>query len=805
MINKLLYLYVKQIKAKTNIVDKNNRSLTRILKKIRTEKYKKCWIKKSKTGALVNRKANITNMFSSKELVFIKTQSHSERYNYFLRQFLSPGIYEHFNFSLKNLFSVSTSRKLDRSFGYNRFNNKRLSLDYDIFIVLGKKVVGVLKIVFVQNLKSTRPIKYFYNSTYDITENSTLICDDNKVTGYIKYIVKPIHVALRSSHPLNDVTQLQLLSSNTFTKGSSQLRTSSFSTFMKLSFKARKKREVRFLNRIKSRYLEAFGPVDNKLISKQYSKSSTAGAALFRKVHKMKDHTNFVSSRVYRFVLHLYWKYLISESNIFMLQAYLRERSFSRQLKKFKILDFRYVNRHIKNPSTLAQLQPTLEKLIPNKDAFTTWIRKNKAVLVSSMLQNFKWVRLAVNFFMHFKTDVSYRHFRKIKNMLLLYQRNNHSVRSYYINVWTREFKNSMKSRLTLEDMYSVIKLQSAANYDVPDIYTSWDLSEQATIDDILHFKDSKCLYSYLDDRFILQHFENKLDSLSTNPQNSTKNRENLWILWSMRYINRLQKTSFLALYYPRFMYESGTVDVESPRTGKLASPSMLNSNLQKPYNGINKITNSSHVFNFNMAPQFAPQSNVSLFLKKLFKNKDFNLQHVLSPSFLHTPYLGVDFSEGFDPKFHTNPNTSISNYFKKGHIRKHYIDTSNYTYKPCNSSNLRAASLCLSVLHEKSNIDEAYLDDLFSFKTPVKLEKKAVKEFRRLPSLKSKKVLKTKLLAANPAAVDSPQPLTTPEKLNLTLSYGTDSVVNSGRSYNVGFNKLVTIEEFMMTPDDAW
>ena len=119
-----MHFYVKQIKPKTTVIDRSNRNLVRILKKINTQKYKSCWIKKNNIGALVSRKVNITNTFSSKEPVFIKTQLHSERYNYFLRQFLSPGIYEHIDFSLKDLFSVSTSKKLNSSSSYNRFNDK---------------------------------------------------------------------------------------------------------------------------------------------------------------------------------------------------------------------------------------------------------------------------------------------------------------------------------------------------------------------------------------------------------------------------------------------------------------------------------------------------------------------------------------------------------------------------------------------------------------------------------------------------------------------------------------------------------
>ena len=453
-----MHFYVKQIKPKTTVIDRSNRSLVRILKKINTQKYKSCWIKKNNIGALVSRKVNITNTFSSKEPVFIKTQLHSERYNYFLRQFLSPGIYEHVNFSLKDLFSVSTSKKLNSSSSYNRFNDKQLNLDYEVFIVLGKKIVGVLRIIFVQNLKDTRPVKYFYNNSGDITENSTLICNDNKVIGYTKCVIKSIHVLLRSSNSLQEITQLQLLSSMRVAKGDHQFSTNNFNTYMKLNFKARTKRAVRFANRIKSRYVNNFKHYDDKWFLTSYSKPSKTRDYFFNKFYKIKDHNEFLSSRIYRFVLHLYWKYLISESNIFMLQSYMRERAFSNQLKKIKISDFRNTNKHIKNTSTLAQLQPTLEKLIPNRDAFTKWIWKNKMSLVSDMLQQFKWVKLHINLLTYFKNDAPYGHFKKIKNMLLVYHRNHHSNHAYFVNTWTREFKNLMRSHLTLEDINAIIR-----------------------------------------------------------------------------------------------------------------------------------------------------------------------------------------------------------------------------------------------------------------------------------------------------------------------------------------------------------
>ncbi len=129
---------------------------------------------------------------------------------------------------------------------------------------MGKKVVGVLRIIFVQNLKGVRPVKYFSNNSGDITENSTLICDDNKIIGYTKFVIKSIHVLLRSSNSLQEVTQLQLLSSMRVAKGDHQFSTNNLNTYMKLNFKARAKRAVRFTNRIKSRYMDNFKHYDDK-------------------------------------------------------------------------------------------------------------------------------------------------------------------------------------------------------------------------------------------------------------------------------------------------------------------------------------------------------------------------------------------------------------------------------------------------------------------------------------------------------------------------------------------------------------
>ena len=809
-------LYVKQIKPKTTVIDRSNRSLVRVLEKIKTQKYKNCWIKKNNIGTLVNRKVNITNTFSSREPIFIKTQLHSERYNYFLRQFLSPGIYEHVDFNLKDLFSVSTSKKLDTSSNYNRFKDKQLNLDYEVFVVLGKKVVGVLRIIFVQNLKDARPVKYFSNNSGDITENSTLICDDTKIIGYTKFIIKSIHVLLRSSNSLQEITQLQLLSSMRVAKGDHRFNTNNLNTYMKLNFKARAKRAARFANLIKNRYMDNFKHYDDRWFLASYSKHlkpSKTRDYFFNKFYKIKDHTEFVSSRTYRFVLHLYWKYLISESNIFMLQSYIRERAFSNQLKKIKISDFRNTNNHIKSISTLAQLQPTLEKIIPNRDAFTKWIWKNKISLVSDILQQFKWVRFHINFFTYFKNDAPYRHFKKIKNMLLLYNRNHQSNHAYFVNTWMCEFKNLMRSHLTLEDINAIIQLQNSSNYDVPDFYTSWDLAEQATLAEIIELRDVNFLRKYLDDRFIVLYFENIVDHLSNDPQNTINNCQNLWILWSMRYINRFKKSPFLNEYDPHFLYEKKNPVVGSSLYEKSAHPAILNSNLKKPYFKFTKNNNPYYKLNFNVSPQSTPQTNISLFLKKLFKNKDFDLKQVLSPSFLQTPYIGVDFSEGFDPKFHSNPNICVANYFKKGYIQKHYIKVPNYTYKPRNLTNLRAASLCISILHEKVNIDETYLNDLFSLKTSVKLKKKSVKEFRRLTSFKSKKALKRQLLSVNQTAADSSSVSTTPEKLDLSMTYDPSSVHGcvqhdaggSEQRYNIGLNKLISVKGITKRPDQVW
>lgn len=279
-----------------------------------------------------------------------------------------------------------------------------------------------------------------------------------------------------------------------------------------------------------------------------------------------------------------------------------------------------------------------------------------------------------------------------------------------------------------------------------------------------------------------------------------------------MRYINRFKKSPFLNAYDPCFIYEKKSPLNEPSLDEEFAFPFMLNSNLKKPYPKSTKNLNLTHKLNFNVAPQFTPKTNISLFLKKLFKSEDFDLQQVLSPSFLQTPYIGVDFSEGFDPKFHSNPNRSIANYFKKGCIQRHYTKASNYIYKPYNLTNLKSASLCLSILHEKVNIDETYLDDLFSTKAPVKLKKRSVKEFRRLTSFKSRKALKMQLLSTNQTTVNSSDIPTIPEKLDLSMAYNLGSVDGCvqheskypERKYNIGLNKFISIKEITITPDDV-
>ncbi len=85
-----------------------------------------------------------------------------------------------------------------------------------------------------------------------------------------------------------------------------------------------------------------------------------------------------------------------------------------------------------------------------------------------------------------------------------------------------------MRSHLTLEDMNAIIKLQNSINYDVPDFYTSWDLAEQATIAEIIELRDVNFLRKYLDDRFIVLYFENMVDRLSSNSQNTINNCQNL-------------------------------------------------------------------------------------------------------------------------------------------------------------------------------------------------------------------------------------------------------------------------------------
>lgn len=959
MINKLSSFYIKkntpQIKPKKRAIVWKENKLKRVMTRMRSSKYSGHWIKSYGRSLESNFKNRITRFHSTKEPAFIKSEQHRLRYNYFLRQFSSPQIYKHINFPLKKLFSLSTRQGLNWTSNYSRFNNKKLNLDFDIFIVSDNIIIGVVKVAFVQSLKSTDSVRYLFNSYDDLTKDSILLVSSSGiVVGFVKQVFRPISLLFRASHPLTEITHMQILDSM---KDSSAYSRNSLNNYTKLNFKARLKRARRLKIRARVGYLSMLHPSPDVFQPRKSDKNPRTQEYFLNKFYNLKNHTEFMATQILRFVIHLYWKYMISESNIFSLQAHVRERGLAKQLKKFKTEQFASANRHIKNKYTLAQLQPTLEKIIPNKAVFSRWVWENKSSIVADLLQQFKWVKIYINLFRHFSNpknplnanSLNLDNFKKTKQLFFAFQRNNYSNHAYFINIWTQELIRSMRSCITLEDIVSIKEMQKHTNFDVPTYLeyikrVSSDEYISLSVDELIDRRTSLGSSSNLNtksdstgivigqsnpantapspseleptlktsetsealkvrmgvlEKFILFKTDPKISTLDLNLswlffndlplldipnatlsdlrrgienrfitlyyERSVKNLskyQNLWILWSMRYFSSLTRTFCSNLYRPHLLreqpiltkkkkmkknektkrkepalpkkikkipgleginvyYEEGVL--MSPETGLPVglSATRMSYNTTKPFFRFVRNRKLRNKFNFNVSPQFVPQTSVSLFLKKLFKSKDFDLQQVMSPTFLQTPYIGVDFNDGFDPKFYANPNKYILKYLKQDKIRKVYTIHPNYTYKPKDLSNLRAVSLCFSILHEKVNIDEGYLRDLFSAKPSARLKKQSVQEFKRLTSTKSRRAFKKQLFAQSTRALaskgheslESSRSLTSVEKLNLNMIYNPKNLkgvirrkpLSSAFKYKLSLKKFITAEDFGVTAEDVW
>jgi len=137
-------------------------------------------------------------------------------------------------------------------------------------------------------------------------------------------------------------------------------------------------------------------------------------------------------------------------------------------------------------------------------------------------------------------------------------------------------------------------------------------------------------------------------------------------------------------------------------------------------------------IISYNTSTPFVPKTSIDVFFKKLIKNKHFDIKHVSSPTFLKTPYVGIDYTPGLDLKFYKNPNKYLKKYINKQYVSKKYIQSDNYIYEPQDLTNLKVVSMCFSALHEKTNLDENYISDLFTNVQKPRFTKEFTKEFRK-------------------------------------------------------------------------
>lgn len=238
--------------------------------------------------------------------------------------------------------------------------------------------------------------------------------------------------------------------------------------------------------------------------------------------------------------------------------------------------------------------------------------------------------------------------------------------------------------------------------------------------------------------QILLQNFVAKTNNLEVPTTNIF---ENLWILNALKYTQKLKTLNNIDMYRLHILHNK--------KPNKLSFGNKDDS--EKIFNTIyrNKYRNThdnhediffykthfeleKSIISYNTSTPFVPKTSIEVFFKKLVKNKHFDIKHVSSPMFLKTPYLGVDYTPGLDLKFYKNPNKYLKKYINKQYVAKKYITSDNYIYEPQDVTNLKVISMCFSALHEKTNIDENYISNLFTLTQKPRFTKKFTKEFRK-------------------------------------------------------------------------
>jgi len=162
--------------------------------------------------------------------------------------------------------------------------------------------MGEIKVFFVESLNKPAKIKYQFRENSDITVNSILIATEIKIIGFIKHVFKPINCVLRSSHPVNDVSELEILSS--IQEGRKQTQ-NNIKSYIKLTHTTRLKRYEKLKSKIITQIISQKNKTNNIIANYDFKKEKN-GTMFFNKFFKINLTKIFIAKQFYRFVLHLY-------------------------------------------------------------------------------------------------------------------------------------------------------------------------------------------------------------------------------------------------------------------------------------------------------------------------------------------------------------------------------------------------------------------------------------------------------------------------------------------------------------------
>lgn len=164
--------------------------------KLVMSKYKKGVLTPSSKYNL-KRRVNVLNT----EPTILKCKNFEKRYNFLINSWSNSHIQKNFYLSTsKNLLNKKISNFNSRD--YNKLN-------YIVYLVLGDRVVGTQKLLFLDCSKTINTS--CLGTRRDLTHNTVFIVLDWVVVGTVQLVYKPIENLLRSIQPIDSLFDLQIL------------------------------------------------------------------------------------------------------------------------------------------------------------------------------------------------------------------------------------------------------------------------------------------------------------------------------------------------------------------------------------------------------------------------------------------------------------------------------------------------------------------------------------------------------------------------------------------------------------------